>query len=78
MSKFQCTYEVDDGYAGGSRPKHFSIDESDIEEDMTENELRILFENEMRNDFEQRVSPFQKNEDEFVEWAKERLKEKTD
>ena len=74
--KFSCIYQVDDGYVGGGRPKYFNISESDLEEDMDESALEELFQECMQDHFEQHVSPYQKNMDEFIEWAKQRLQER--
>ena len=53
---FEAEYEVEDGYVTGSRPQVFSIDESDIETDMGEDELRELYYDMIQNDFEQRIT----------------------
>lgn len=70
-NRFKGVYEVDDGYVGGSLPKHFDIYEGDIEDDMDELALRCLYQEIMHQAFEKSVCPYEKNEDEFVEWAKQ-------
>ncbi len=70
MGKFKAIYDVSDGYVGKSRPKYFTIAEGELDNDMTEDELRELFQQSMQNNFEQDITPYQQNEDEFVEWAK--------
>lgn len=72
-NQFEVTWEADDGYCGGSRPHSFHIRAEDIEEDMTEKELSDLFWDEVQNDFQQRVSPVSRDEDEFIAWAKEQI-----
>lgn len=71
--KFTGIYEVDDGYAGGSRPQKFEIHESDLYDCETEEELSQLFEEIMQEDFEQSIYPYEKNKKEFIKWAKERM-----
>jgi hypothetical protein len=71
-NSFMGRYEVDDGYVGGSRPQSFEIKDWEIDEDMTEEELREIYRDEMQNHFEQNIFPGGNNEDEFIEWAKER------
>ena len=72
--QFVGTYQVDDGYAGGSRPRNFVIDEYEIEDDMTEDDLRNLFIECAQSDFEHNISFCCQNEDEFVEWAKDKIR----
>lgn len=76
--KFQVRYEVDDGYVGKSRPQKFSIDESDIEDDMTEGDLRKFYQEQIDDDFERRIFAFGENEDEFIEWAQKIIKNRED
>lgn len=71
MEKFQCRYEIEDGYAGKSSPQYFDIYESDIEDDMDETDLESMFDELMQDDFYQNIYPYEKNKDEFIEWAKE-------
>ena len=76
--KFNATYGVDDGYAGGSRPQHFTIHADDLDDDMTDEELQNFFHESMQEHFEQTVSPYAKNSDDFVAWAREQLEERGD
>jgi len=78
MSEFEARYEIDDGYVGKSRPKYFAISEHDLEDDMCDEELRRLFYELMRENFEQNIKPGEVNLDEFVTWAQERIKEMDD
>jgi hypothetical protein len=70
MEHFRITWEVDDGYVGKSRPQQCFIEENDIEEDMTEEDLRELFSTVIQDSFEQKVNPVSDDESEFLEWAK--------
>lgn len=72
-NKFQGRYQVQDGYAGGSRPQHVSIFSDDLEEDMTDDELVEFYENEIQNHFYERISPGAERVDEFVAWARDQL-----
>ena len=68
---FKCIYDVDDGYAGGSRPHSFSIWQSELDEDMTEEDVDNLFEERMQESFLQRLSPYGRNKESFINWALE-------
>ena len=68
---FECEYEVEDNYVGPSRPHYFRIHGSDLDEDMTENDLVNLFEERMQEAFEQKLCPYGKNQDDFMDWALE-------
>lgn len=70
---FLCRYDVDDGYAGGSRLQTFSVAGCEIEDDMDEAAMRQLFSDRMQDDFTQKVLPRPMNDDAFVEWAHEIL-----
>lgn len=50
------TWEVDDGYCGGSRQQHTEIDDDELAECETEEERQKLIEEYVQNDFEQLVS----------------------
>lgn len=71
MKKFKATYQVEDGYAGGSRPRHFDISADDIEDDMNEEDLKIMFDDLMYSDFNDNIYPYpvQRSRDEFVKWG---------
>jgi hypothetical protein len=69
--KFEGYYEVEDGYVGKSRPVYFSVHESDIDEDMDEEDLRNLYDKEAKDHFEKNIYYAVSREDQFVEWAKE-------
>ncbi len=74
--RFEGAYEVEDGYVGKSRPHYFDIDEYDIEDDMSDGDLMQLYEDTAQADFEQNVSFRLYDVEEFVEWAKERIRER--
>ena len=73
--KFQITFQVDDGYAGGSRPQRGTAYASDIGEDMTDDDLISLYEEIVRDEFELKIHPYGTNASEFMAWAKERIQE---
>ena len=78
-NEFRGTYEVDDGYAGKSRPQHFKVGASDIDNAMSEEDLRDLYNECARDHFEQNIGIEISKEDEFLAWARgviaERAKE---
>lgn len=74
--KFKARYQVADGYAGGSRPQHFTIHAGDLEDDMDDAALQSFYEQSVQDDFEQKIYPDSERMDEFIAWAKERLAEK--
>ncbi len=67
--KFEARYEVEDGYCGKSRPQHFNICSSEIEDDMNIDDLKELYYDMVQNDFEQKISAGAERVDEFIEWA---------
>lgn len=68
---FTVKWEVDDGYAGGSRPQSFDIAPFEIDEFMEEADLIELYEDMIREEFLHRVGYYGKNLDEFLAWARE-------
>ncbi len=74
---FKVNYEVDDGYVG-NRPHKFTIDEDAIETEATEEELRELYDELVYEDFQQRITPYGENVEEFIAWAKEVQKKDKD
>lgn len=71
--EFGVRWQIEDGYIGGSRPQYFNISERELAEDMEESELRLLFRDNLKIEFEYNVHPVTDDEDAFVEWAKERI-----
>ena len=74
--RFECSYEVNDGYVGGGRPLYFTIHESDIEddiEDMEEDDLSELFDEAMQEEFDNNIGPGEINKESFIEWAKDKI-----
>jgi glutamate synthase domain-containing protein 3 len=49
-------WQVDDGYAGGSRPQSTEIDKSELEQCDTFEEAKELIENAVQEDYENKVS----------------------
>jgi len=76
-NKFQAKYEINDGYAGKTRPQHFSIDADDLKDDMSDEELEHFYEQAVHIDFQQRITPCSQRTSEFVEWAKQQLAERS-
>ena len=50
------TWEVEDGYCGGSRPHKTKIDNEELEDCETEEERNQVIDEIIQNDFEQRIS----------------------
>lgn len=73
--RFEGVYEVEDGYCGGGRPQHFTVDSSDLYEGMTDQELEEMYNDSMLSHFNDRIYPVPENMEEFIEWAKEKIKE---
>lgn len=71
--EFEATWEAADGYVGKSRPQYVTFHGGMLDPDMTEQELRNLFNETIEEDFEQTVSWSSEDEDEFVKWAQERI-----
>ncbi len=71
--QFKCRYQVADGYISGKRPQYFSIHASELEEDMTDEDLAKLYDKSMQDHFEQRISPEGDNQEDFVAWARAQL-----
>ncbi len=76
MADFKVTYEVNDGYVGGSRPQSFRIHEGDYEfsPDSTDEQLLEVFYGAIDEDMRQKVSPHNVNESDFLVWAREQIK----
>ena len=71
--EFEITYQVDDGYAGGSRPQYTTILADDLEDDMTDDDLEKLWEQYIQEAFEQKISWWSDSLEEFKDWAHERI-----
>ena len=72
--KFQARYQVQDGYAGAARPKHFNISADELEDDMTtEEQLVEFYEIAVQGHYDEYVSPCAERVDEFVSWARAQL-----
>ncbi len=74
--KFKGKYQVVDGYVGGDRPQYLTIHAGDIEDDMTDAQLVEMYEGEIQQHFEDRISPSAERVDEFVAWAREQLQKR--
>lgn len=73
MSKFKARYEISDGYVGKARPIYCNICSSELEDDMTDDEIEELYHGSVQDHFEQNISPESENLDEFIEWAKSEI-----
>lgn len=69
--KFKVKYQAADGYVGKERPLYFSINSSEIEDDMDDEALSELYYEMVQNDFEQKVCAEGENLEEFLEWARQ-------
>lgn len=74
MDKFKIRYCVDDGYAGPSRPHYIIVPKSDIE-DLEDDELLWFFNETIKENFEKEICPYGENQDEFIEWARNIIKQ---
>jgi len=52
----RVTWEVDDGYAGKSRPQHLDISDEEFEECTTEEDKQVLIEDFVQEDFDNRIT----------------------
>lgn len=56
MSSIKITYTIEDGYVGPERPISFEMHTSEFAEDMTEDDVKEIVWDAIRNDMETRVS----------------------
>ena len=76
MSKFDVTYENDDGYSGGGRPHHTEIFADDLYQGMTDEDISDFFFDQIEEDFKaNHLNLYSHQEKEFVEWAREKIKQ---
>ena len=52
----KVTWQVDDGYVGGSRPHTTEVDDYELSECETEEERQELINDTIQNDFDQKIS----------------------
>lgn len=71
--EFDGTYEVEDGYAGGHRPQHFTVSADDLPDDASDDELQQVYYQAASDDFEQRISFCVDSAEDFIAWAREQL-----
>lgn len=57
-------WEVNDGYAGGSRPHETVIDDGDLAACLTEHEREELIQDLVQEDFESKISRSEKRREE--------------
>jgi hypothetical protein len=76
MSTFEARYQVDDGYVGKERPKHFKINANELEEDMDREELIEFYHQYVEDHFQENVHPSPEHVEEFVAWAQQQLQQR--
>jgi hypothetical protein len=76
MSTFEARYQVDDGYAGAARPKHFKIDATELEDDMDKDDLADFYYEYVYAHYRENVHPSPERVEEFVAWAQEQLQQR--
>lgn len=69
-NKFRVKWYASDGYVGSDRPHHFSIDETELDEDFDDGDLEVLFYDSLQGAFENKVVPESSDLDAFKEWAR--------
>ena len=57
----EVRWEVDDGYAGKTRPQHTRISIADIMDCSSDDEVRTLIDDAIKEDFEQKISAYYGN-----------------
>ena len=67
----EVRWQAEDGYCGGSRPQYVTIYESDIEDDMTDDDLERLLDDVVQDDFNQKVSYCIKNREQVLKQMRE-------
>lgn len=72
---FEAQYQVEDGYAGSARPKYFNIRPEDLDEDMTDEDLEEFYLQSVEDHFKDHIYPCAEKVEQFVEWARKKLKE---
>lgn len=67
------SWQAEDGYCGGARPQLTMISADEIEDEMTEKQLRELLESVIQDDFEQKVVASWNDTESanFLAWARE-------
>lgn len=75
MSKFTVNWECEDGYIGGARPQTLQLDVDDMVESCdTEEDAVKYLEDEVRSDFDSKITFHVKNHDEVMEEWRARKK----
>ena len=67
--KLRVVWEVEDGYAGKSRPQEFEISKTDIEWCDSLEEVEAVALDMTREDFEHKISWALSNHEAIMEWA---------
>lgn len=75
MSKFEITYGIEDGYAGGDRRHYVQMDADTFYPGMTDEEIEREIFDIADEHARENISVYIPNLDEAVAWAKERIAE---
>lgn len=62
----EIRWEVEDGYVGKSRPQRLELDDDELRECESEDELMALLEDAVKGDFDNKISWALSNWDEIV------------
>lgn len=71
--KFKASYEINDGYAGRSRPQNFTINAGDIEEDMSDDDLLAFYEEACEEHMRERIGITTMKHEQFLAWARAQI-----
>lgn len=72
----KAIWEVDDGYAGKSRPQSTEIDEDWIKNSDNEDDAMEMIEQEVQEDFNDKIRWYFSNHEELVEEVRKILSDK--
>lgn len=67
---FNCRYELEDGYVGGSRPQTFRVRAADLEDDVSDEALEQAFHAMAEEHRNENIGIASLNIDEFKQWAR--------
>lgn len=65
------SWEVEDGFAGPSRPKSSDISMDIVEDHMSDGDLEVALDSEVRDSFKEQIDFFITNEDQALDWMRE-------
>ena len=71
---FKGRYHVADGYVGGQRPQSFRVDEHELDDEMTDEQIVALYDEAADDHFQSHIFfPSVEREAEFIAWAREQI-----